>query len=704
MLDPDVINRIAAGEVIERPASVVKELVENAVDAGAGRIEVEVQGSGQECIRVTDDGCGIPGDELPLAFERHATSKIREESDLSSVASLGFRGEALPSIASVARIQIRSLARTVGAGGASEDSGRLVEITAGRITRNSPVGMPPGTSVVVRDLFFNTPARRKFLKSPQTERRRIVEIVCQLALAFPEISFRLVLDDREVLITGGSGDVAEAALAVYGPAVRGRLIPVRYPAGEGASAVGNSSLRTSLSRPWSPKTGPPRTAPEPPSSQQEPGTPWAICAVSGFVAPDPVRGRRSGLRRSFFVNRRWVTSRLMSAAVDRGLEGTARHGGDAMVLLWLDVDPAFVDVNVHPAKSEVRFRDESAVFKAVVLALRGLLTSPLAAASLASGREREGSSGTAMVGGVSGHTDAGGVSFHDSAPRATGQSAAAYRQDEHGPPAWEGEVRAGGSPGSWRETAPAVSGLRTPGTTVGPRGLLDIDGPEPYDPASGDVRVELSRAALIGQVRRTYIVLDGASGLWLIDQHAAHERIVYDRLVREGTSTASQELIVPVSVELGIRAAAGLEGFSEMLKAVGFVLEPFGAGTWLVRAVPLAVSDRLSHGTALREFLMELAVSGDSLDESGGQTPRGGGQKACARGLAGERALRLLACKAAVKAGEALAVPEMRALVEGLAASEEPQACPHGRPVMVHLDSKEIARRFQRQEQARRPR
>ncbi len=639
ILSPEVSNQIAAGEVIERPASVVKELVENSIDAGASQVRVEVVGAGKELIRVVDDGCGIEPEEAPLAFERHATSKIRAASDLASVRTLGFRGEALPSIASVARVTLVTRPR-------ERELGARVEASAQGV-RTAPAGAPFGTQVEVRDLFHNTPARFKFLKSDASERRAIAELLANMALAHPEVSFRLSMEGKEILRTPGDGRLKEAIAAVYGRRAAGELVAVEWE------------------------------------------SPWA--RISGYVGkPSLAKGNRGA--ESIFVNGRWVQNRLLFTAVEKGFESLLAHRRFPLAVLHLEIDPVLVDVNVHPAKTEVRFKDEREVFKAVMRAVRSALTGADLVASLSqSPHERGGPASPAP----------------QPQPWAWPGEPAAQPRIE-----WAAEnTPAGARPGSVNEIepvwiaseAPAEPEEETPG--AGPASPAALRAREPSSGEALHTGLPLAEAAaeeawqraqreasergwdarrlllegsVLGQLAATYLLVETPLGLWLVDQHVAHERILYERfLKRRGGPQATQELLFPQPLDLSPVQGRALEEHAAELRGLGFEFEAFGGSDYLLRGVPAGL-----EGWGGRD-LVQL------VEELLGLFDQAGPSRA-------ERAAATMACRGAVKAGDRLLPEEMRALLSELASTDNPFACPHGRPVIVQLSLGEIERRFGR--------
>ncbi|HEX6971289.1 MAG TPA: DNA mismatch repair endonuclease MutL [Limnochordia bacterium] len=617
LLPPDLVNRIAAGEVIERPASVVKELVENAIDAGARRIRIEVEGGGIEAIVVQDDGCGIPADEAPIAFLRHATSKVRSAEDLAAISTLGFRGEALPSIAAVAAVEMRTRPPESDAACrvlASQSRVGPVEVCAG----------PVGTRVAVRELFTHTPARRKFLKSPVAEKRAISEHVSRIALSRPDIAFTLISDGRQLFHTPGDGSLLSAAAAVWGAAIAGRMISLGPSGGDG--------LR-----------------------------------VKGLLgAPADARATRAS--ETFFVNGRWIESRLLAAAVERAYATRLMSRRFPIVALHVEIDPADVDVNVHPAKAHVRFRDERAVFRAVSAAVE----EALAAADLI-GRAAQPVSAMREKG-------------IESSDRRLRADPLFEERQPASPTVWIPAAMP--LPTAVAEAPPPSAG--TVQRPTAPRGALrpgptprhwERSRPAPAPPAGSEAeraRERLRTARPLGQHAQTYIVAEAGPALWLIDQHAAHERVLYERLLGEEASRAAQPLLAPIPLGLGSEAARALEGCLDDLSALGFEIVPFGPSAFAVRQLPFDVSPAEAEAV-LAEVIDDVLA----LAEREGPTRR-------------ERLAAMLACKSAVRAGDRLQPETIRHLLLSLAEAANPFTCPHGRPIVVELGPDEIERRFGR--------
>jgi DNA mismatch repair protein MutL len=568
ILPKDVASAIAAGEVIERPASVVKELMENSLDAGASQVRIVLENGGRTLIEVADDGCGIPAAELPLAAARYATSKLETADDLFAIRSLGFRGEALASIGAVARMEIKSRVQ-------EEDAGARITVEGGKVSRPHALGAPSGTTVRVQDLFFNLPARLKFLKSDLTERRRIEALVSRYALAYPAVRFRLEEDGRIALQSTGSGESREALAAVFGLDVAREMIALPETEGGGIR-------------------------------------------VRGFVSPPSVQ-RSNRREMTFFVNGRWVQDQSLSAAVLQAYQGLLMVGRYPVALVLIDLPAEAVDVNVHPAKAEIRLREPEKVFSILQRAVRATLLG--AAPALEPGPEWG-------WGAWSSRSDGRPIS-----------------------PDWEAA-----HPGPMDEAEPTV-GLQAPWPGAA---------------------LPLLRA--VGQIGAAYLVAEGPDGLYLVDQHAAHERVLFEGLMAESARgrPASQALLEAQTIHLASWQAGLLEENLPTLEGLGFEVEAFGGGTFRLRAMP-AVLANLSPEAALR-----VVVEDFEEDE----TP-----------LEGEITRRIAArvCKrAAVKSGQVLSLAEQEKLLRDLESCASPRTCPHGRPTMIHLSVETLERQFGR--------
>jgi len=604
VLDELTANRIAAGEVIERPASVVKELVENSLDAGSTHIDIEVAGGGLKLIQVTDDGTGISREDAALAFERHATSKIREATDLDSVGTFGFRGEALPSIASVARGELVTRP-------GDKLEGAMVAFSGGRLTELQDAGAPVGTRVVVRDLFFNTPARLKYLKSQAAETTQIVDVVYRLALANPGVSFRMTAEGRLILTTMGNNRVEDALAAIFG------------------QELARETIRMDV-------------------SGSSPG-------IHGLIGKPEIA--RAGRQYQFFsVNGRVVKNRALGQAVEAAYRTLLPRHRYPFVVLDLTLPPAVVDVNVHPAKLEVRFQADRAVTDAVYAAVRRALKEveliPRFDAGVVTGgiNAGPGQAGPLPGGPMADEQETGETEHGRANPGTFLREAVMFP---------EYAVRSSG-PG---EPAAADSGSR---------GLFGAE----TDGESSEASFHL---VPLGQVFRTYIVAE-ADQLYLVDQHAAHERILYeDILSRSGsTEVPSQEVLIPEEITVSFRERETLVNNIVTLRDLGFVVEEFGGNSFLLRAVPVYL---IGEGVPFFREVLDLLE-----EESRGTSPA----------EIRDKVFQMAACRSAIKAGDTLRMPEMVQLLARLAACDNPYTCPHGRPTLVSLGRDELARRFKR--------
>jgi len=594
VLPPEVAARIAAGEVVERPVSVVRELLDNAIDAGATRISLALDDGGLTRIEVSDDGRGIPPGDVELAFERHATSKIASVEDLHRVRTLGFRGEALPSIAAAADVEVLTRAR-------GEPVGVFLALADGRPVRRMARPAPEGTTITVRDLFARVPARRKFLGSPAAEARAITTLAIHYALAYPGIAFQVVSNGRRMLTTSGDDDMRHAFAAIYGAEIARQVLDVDHREGE--------------------------------------------VSVTGLAAPPAIhRGNRGGI--SVFVNGRWVQSRPLLFAVVEAYQSQLPVGRFPLAAFHLRLPEDEVDVNVHPAKAEVRFRDERKVARALRHAVRAALEAAAPVIWVVPGHEPAAPPDRPPP-------DSTGVP----APAPATQPAAPRSAEP--PAALRGPVPTQGVLAISRAMQPAV--------------------PPPAGPAAHSHRDVLPLLRVVGQLNATYIVAEGPDGMYLVDQHAAHERVVYDRLLAQRATAgapAVQPLLEPLLIETGAALASVAAASEADLQALGLVLEPFGEGVLLLRQVP--VGFRADDPVAAVVSVLE-AIERDE------RVPAGFG-----------RAAATIACHSSVRAGMALSTEEMRRLLEDLAATATPRTCPHGRPTLVLLGTEAIERQFGR--------
>ena len=577
---------IAAGEVIERPASVVKELLENSIDAGATRISVEIGGGGVELIRVADNGRGIAFDEMQVAFQRFATSKVADAADLDAIGTLGFRGEALPSIGAVAAVTLVS--RVHG-----EDAGGRLNVVEGVVGERERHGTPPGTTVSVRRLFRSVPARRKFLRSPGAETSRINSLVTRYAMAYPEIAFELTVDGRRGFSSPGSGELREVIAAVYRPDTARAMIELE-PIDMGEGEAG----------------------------------PQPHLHVAGMIGPPSVdRANRSYV--SLFVNRRWVQNRALGFAVEQAYHGLMKERRYPVAVIDVRLPLSEVDVNFHPGKSEVRFRDESAAFGAVQRTVRQALT------------------------------------LHSPVPEVS--HAPATRPHAAPPPR---------GPAFWPAEPFKRDGPARPAPTA--RAPSDDDPPQPAETPSQRPRRALPALRVLGQVQSAYVAAEGPDGVYLIDQHAAHERVVFERVrsETERRSPQSQSLLEPVLVELSPTHLELLQRQGQVIAGLGIVIEPFGDGAYLLRGVP----SLLAGGDPAQALVDVLDTMAD-----------GGGFESWE-----DRAAYSIACHGAIRAGMTLTADEMTELARQLEECGSPHTCPHGRPTMIHLSSSQLEREFGR--------
>lgn len=573
VLAEKVASQIAAGEVVERPASVVKELLENALDAGATSITIRVEQAGKRLIEVSDNGCGVPTEEMKLAVARHATSKLSSAEDLFHIRSLGFRGEALASIGSVSRMVL--LSRTY-----ESDLGGRLAVEAGQVGALEQAGLPVGTVVRVEDLFFNLPARLKFLKTDQTERNQISALVTRYALAYPAVRITLEQDGKTLLQTNGNGDRREVLAQLYGVDIARQMLEV---------------------------------------SLEEDNA-----SVTGFISP--ISLTRSNRREiTFFINGRWVQDTALSSALLQAYHTLLMVGRYPLSALLIWLPPEDVDVNVHPAKAEVRFRQPNQVFSLVQRAVRRALLAYSPVPQVSSSYWRP-------LPGVQHIID----------------------------PAWEMSV----------ETRQELSNAE-----------VSMEAGEPSEAAEQAAlpsgKIPLLR--LVGQVGAAYLVAEGPDGLYLIDQHAAHERVLFERFIRQKpASIASQQLLEPRTVQLPPSAAHLLEKQLDLLKSLGIDIEEFGPNTFRVRAIP-AIFGGNDPAAAVMAVVEEFEED---------ETP-----------LKNEEESRIIAriCKrVAVKAGKILSSEEQTALLRDLESCQSPRTCPHGRPTMIHLSVDLLERQFGR--------
>lgn len=663
LLDTNTANQIAAGEVVEKPASVVKELVENALDAGADKIEVTIFAGGTEYIRVTDNGCGMSEADAKMAVLRHATSKLTKAEDLLSLNTLGFRGEALPSIASVSNFTLLTRPE-------SEEFATSVHIDGGENTEVTASGGSTGTTVIVENLFFNVPARRKFLKTVSTEGRYISELLTRLALSRPDVRFKLVNNDKEVLSTPGDGDLEHAIRALYGKNVAENLLEV---------SLNDPKVR-----------------------------------ISGFIGkPTLLKGTRQW--QTFFVNGRCIGSKMLSKAMDHAYQSQIPKSGFPFAVINLKVDTASVDVNVHPQKSEIKFSDDSLIYKAMYKALTDALTKPMSAkktqVTLLPDSElnvfvKPQSISTPV-------TPAPQPKPAYQAPQPVFKSGAEQifktperKEDaqlatasesllvpEQPVPAVkkeQGEQQTMWQPfDDFTQTAATVSyskGYQEPVLEVH-EARSEFAKPQPAEAAPAADRETIAFTDTdsgmdtiwpIGQVDKTFIIAQSETTLYLIDQHAAHERILYDKLVASHEQIPSQQLLMPLYVDIAADDIALIEEHRDEFLALG--VDAASAGESLLRVSSLPADIKADSAedfiNAISKMLREMRnVNGSDLRQE---------------------VLHMTACKAAIKAGQLLNMRQMRQLIIDLCNTTHPFTCPHGRPCMIEIDSNQLYKMFKR--------
>jgi DNA mismatch repair protein MutL len=682
-----VANQIAAGEVVERPASVVKELLENALDAGSTRIRIQVEAGGKKLIQITDNGCGMVRDDALLAFERHATSKIKDTDDLLSISTLGFRGEALPSIASVARLHLETRAE-------EEAAGTLLESNGGKIIRVEEAGLPLGTSITVRDLFFNTPARKKFLRSESTELSHIASLVTHYALAHPEKHFELHSATNALLVAPPVAGHRERVYQVFGRETLDQLIPLAAmqplertglpqppPWRRGADSLVRETLSSKLE--------------EGPSGQPAADTRTGVSAphdfgevrLHGFVSkPEIQKLNRNSI--FIFVNGRLIRDRLIQHGVIEAYRNILPPTVFPVVLLFIEMPTAEVDVNVHPSKTEVRFRQQTVIHDFVRESVRAALmkarpvpqflteigaqpsarpglTSPgLANPPFADGSRRGDDRERARWGDSSEPVTAGGFALQ--APTIPATSAHLE---------FEGGIAI--------EANAAVCLARDPRTTLDEQTIPDqgCAPPIPQEPHTVPTLESLRTLRPLGQIRNSFILAVNEDGLWIIDQHVAHERVLFERVLRQRQTqqVESQRLLMPLVIELTPAQQATFSDIAEELARNGFEAEPFGARSVAVKVAPAGVdAAQIEH--MMNEIFEQLTREDQAINLEALRT----------------RIAASIACHAAIKVNMPLEQNKMEWLLAELAKTEHPMTCPHGRPVVLRYSMQEIQKAFKR--------
>jgi DNA mismatch repair protein MutL len=672
VLADQVANQIAAGEVVERPASVVKEVLENALDAGATRIRIEVEAGGRKLIRIVDNGCGMVRDDALLAFERHATSKLRTSDDLLSIRTLGFRGEALPSIASVARVLLET--RT-----AEDEAGTVVEIAGGKMLRVEEAGLPRGTTLAIRDLFFNTPARRKFLKSETTELQHIAALVTHYALAYPAKHFELHTATHALLVAPAVADAGERLYQIFGAETAGLMLPV----------TAEMDFR---------KGGLPEPPPWKREEDYEAPDPGYI-RMAGFVSkPELQKLNRNSVY--VFVNSRLIRDRLVLHAMSEAYRNIIPPTSYPVVLLFLEMPPEEVDVNVHPAKTEVRFRQPSFVHDFIRDNVRAALMKARPAASFASalsGAPYAGASasllldvspmpgmpadpvfgpGREAIGFGSEVPDAGDAELLElCGPEVVPVSG---RIEFEGGPTHPTPASKGGSLGARHRDGAAMDGAPN---LLGVPNVLGVSSGVVENPTL----YSLSTLRPLGQVHDSFILAVNDEGLWIIDQHVAHERVLFEKVMRERDTerVQRQRLLMPLLIDLLPAQMVAFARIAEELDRNGFEAEPFGPRTLAVKAAPVGL-----EGKELELMLGELLGVEDRLGHDEGQREDAEARR--------RRIAASIACHAAVKINMPLEPEKIEWLLKELGKTEHPTSCPHGRPIALRYSHKEIERAFQR--------
>jgi DNA mismatch repair protein MutL len=653
VLSEAVANQIAAGEVVERPASVVKELLENALDAGSTRIKIQIEAGGKRLIQITDNGCGMVRDDAMLAFERHATSKLKNAIDLLSVSTLGFRGEALPSIASVSRLRLETCTP-------EDPAGTVVEINGGKIFKIEEAGLPPGTSITIRDLFFNTPARKKFLKAESTELSHIASLVTHYALAHPDKHFELHSATNAMLVAPPVAGYSDRVYQVFGKETLDQLIPV-------------AALQP-LARIGLPQPPPWRRTEE--DENEEPKDPGEL-RVHGFVSkPEIQKLNRSSIY--IFVNGRLIRDRLVQHAITEAYRNILPPTVFPVVLLFLEMPAAEVDVNVHPSKTEVRFRQQTLLHDFVRDTIRAALMKarpvpqfvseirahPTASPSLTPGA-RMGEPGAWR--GIYEPTGAGG-----------------FVLEPHAPPAIAERFQFQGGIAVEANAAISLARAAEIGSEVVPE-LIPDSGCSPELPDEAELPSQLapSLASLkpLGQIRDSFILAVNHEGLWIIDQHVAHERVLFEKIQkqRETQAVESQRLLMPLILELTPAQQAVFAEISDELHRNGFEAEPFGTRSLAVKVAPAGVEGpQLEH--MLHELLEQFSRAEQKLNLEAVRN----------------RIAASIACHAAIKVNMPLDQNKMQWLLAELAKTQVPFCCPHGRPVVLRYSMKDIQRAFKR--------
>lgn len=626
VLDELTANKIAAGEVVERPASIVKELVENAIDAGSTRIEVSITDGGIAEISVTDNGSGMDSLDARLAFERHATSKIKDADDLDSIVSLGFRGEALPSIAAVSRLNLRTRVKDA-------ISGVKINIEGGRIYPISETGCPVGTTIQVSDLFFNTPARKKHLKGPNTEAGHVSDVVNKFAMGYPHISFQLTINGRIALKTSGNGDLLEAIACVYGTNLAREMLSVEAHSEDGD--------------------------------------------LSGYIG-QPSLSRSGKSHQIIFINGRFVRNWLISDAVEKAYHSMIMIGRHPIFVINLKINPTDVDVNVHPAKTEVRLAQADRWGDFITAAAADSLSKNRLIPGAELGLEIKPE--TRLAAKPKQPKEIGEEAKQQAWPMSTVRHATGTNAAE---PLTATKPAAIVKPAAATESDTATETA----ATVEPVAVLEKPAGNEYTvapvkPLDNEVNAsgQFPELRPIGQINCTYIVAQGLNGMYLIDQHAAHERVLYEKFMEKPDEiVASTQLLFPAAFQLTYQESQVLNDHIINFTDLGFVIEHFGGETFLLRAVPSGTAK--NGGKEI--FLDLLDYFSHNRQTISGKALR-------------EKVIITMACKAAIKANEKLGLPEMESLIGQLAGTRHPYTCPHGRPTLIYFSGYDLEKKFKR--------
>ncbi len=604
LLDTNTINKIAAGEVVERPASCVKELIENSIDAGARRIEIEIQNGGKALIRVTDNGAGMSREDAALSVRRHATSKLKTADDLNHISTLGFRGEALPTIAAVSKFTLQTRC-------AQDELGTKITVSGGKVLDTHEVGCKVGTTVLVEDLFFNTPARLKFLKATPTEANRIHDFIVKLALSRPDVAFRFINGNRNALVTPGNGKLIDALSSIYGTELTDSLLTLKRDTDD--------------------------------------------LKLVGFVTkPNILKSYRSW--QTFIINGRVVESRTIAKAVDEAYKSLIPKSGFPLAVIKLDVPQTSIDVNVHPQKIEIKFEDEGKIFKTVWNSVREAVE----------GTQADGEHDLTEVAAAPNtpHFEqlTLGDEFEEPTPKKISERKKNPRDD------FDFEKVLTTVAESRRESVPAKNS-----NTV-----ADAKPPEKISPPVENPALELEP---IGQVARCYIVAQTGDDLYIVDQHAAHERILFDRLSSYAEKIPAQGLLIHRVLKFDEREAELIEKNLAVFAALGFTMEPSGSNEFRLTEVPLDAADT-DEENLLREIVSEIFDGLNDSDDLAKKIRR--------------TVLATTACKAAIKSGQELNLRQMQILLNDLSKTAHPHTCPHGRPTIIKFSGNDLAKMFKR--------